>query len=525
MVLSLTACGGQTEQGAQQNSAPNDTQLEQQTERVIEYGIAGAWDSLMPYGSISASNYARIVYDKLYDRPVFIHADGTLSPRAASAWESIDDGYAIRFTLNENARFHDGTPVTSEHWAQTFSIITNPNCAILGRSNYAVISGTDEGGNLIDGEQLGVTVEDDYHFVLHFKKATTAEDFLLEYGRELYVLPTHLLSDIADEDLVSDEFWRAPIGSGPCVFVSEEPGSSITLTAFEDYYQGNDGYDRLHIRVVDKSNHLTALLSGDLDYYAFGNAVTGENISFAEENGLTVVKSESYNNFYELMFNNESLSDENLRKAISLSIDRARLADYTAGDLGTVASDYLLPDSTWRSYTAASEQDLDLARSYLDAAQYDGETLTLATTSARSGLAALLEQDLSAIGVQLELVTVDSASLFSGMTAGSYDLAIASHTPSALPLWFVESRFTADGGVFRSFDSRYRSDIAAVQTAMEPSERLAAMETLLQYLDEQTPFVPLFFTKLAYVESPTLSSVEYTASSFSNENIWDWVKQ
>ena len=49
----------------------------------INYGISNPWDSLMPYNSVSGSNYARIIYDKIYDRLAYVHADGTLSPRGA----------------------------------------------------------------------------------------------------------------------------------------------------------------------------------------------------------------------------------------------------------------------------------------------------------------------------------------------------------------------------------------------------------------------------------------------------------
>lgn len=46
----------------------------------MNYGISNPWDSLMPYYSVSGSNYARIIYDKLYDRLAYVQADGTCSP-------------------------------------------------------------------------------------------------------------------------------------------------------------------------------------------------------------------------------------------------------------------------------------------------------------------------------------------------------------------------------------------------------------------------------------------------------------
>ena len=495
-------------------------------ERVIRYAIGGAWDSLMPYGSVSGSNYARIIYDKIYDRPAFIHADGSLSPRAATSWETLEDGYALRFTLDELARFHDGGPVTANHWLETFQIVTNPLCHILGRSTFSVLTGTDEAGSLIPGETLGVTVEDKYTFTLHLKKPMTAEDFLLGYGRELYVLPTHMLTQIPPEELVESDFWRAPVGSGPCKFDSEVVGSSLSLRASAVYQFGCEGFDRLEIQVVDKANHLSAILSGDIDYFAFGNAVSGDNLTFAAAQGLNVIKSDAYTSFFELMLNNESIFEPEIRKVISLAIDRSRLAAYNAADLGVVAQDYLLPGNIYTTLLSVRwhEKDIAQAKEILERSSYAGETLTLATTAPRSGMAALMQQDLAEAGINVEIVTVDSAALFSGMSNGDYDMAIASHTPSALPLWFVEPRFTTDGGVFRTQDENYRLLMGNVSTAVAERERATGMTSLLHYLYYQTPFVPLFFTKLAYAESKTVTGIEYTASSFSNENVWAWEK-
>lgn len=96
----------------------------------------------MPYYSVSGSNYARIIYDKLYDRLAYVQADGTCQPRAAERWESADDGYSIVFFLNQKAAFHDGTPVTAQHWVDTITLVTNPACQTLGRTTFAGLAGT-----------------------------------------------------------------------------------------------------------------------------------------------------------------------------------------------------------------------------------------------------------------------------------------------------------------------------------------------------------------------------------------------
>ena len=233
LALSLAACGPEGKAA--------DT---------VRYGLSNAWDALMPYNSPSGSNYSRIIYDKIYDRLAYVHADGTLEPRAASSWESADGGTAALFHLDEKAAFHDGTPVTAEHWTDTIALLTDPACPTLGRSAFAVLSGTDDTGAAVPGEALGAEAVDKYTLKLTFKTPTTPEDFLLDKNREYYVLPTHLLEGTAPEDVMELALWDEPVGSGPCKFVSETPGSQLVLEANPDYQLGAPGFDRLVITVM-----------------------------------------------------------------------------------------------------------------------------------------------------------------------------------------------------------------------------------------------------------------------------------
>ncbi len=47
------------------------------------------------------------------------------------------------------------------------------------------------------------------------KTALPFESFWSHYDKTFYVLPEHLLSGIAEADLIKDDFWFSPVGSGP----------------------------------------------------------------------------------------------------------------------------------------------------------------------------------------------------------------------------------------------------------------------------------------------------------------------
>ena len=75
----LTACGSAPSDSSAPSGSPAPTQEQNSAQPVvINYGLSNPWDSLMPYNSPSGSNYSRMIYDKIYDRLVFVHAEGIL---------------------------------------------------------------------------------------------------------------------------------------------------------------------------------------------------------------------------------------------------------------------------------------------------------------------------------------------------------------------------------------------------------------------------------------------------------------
>lgn len=521
MVLGLVSCGNQPQQQSQTDTG---TETSGQAEGVnLNYGISNSWDSLMPYYSVSGSNYSRIIYDKLYDRLAYIQPDGTSSPRAATSWESADDGYAILFHLDEGAAFHDGTPVTAQHWVDTITLVTNPACNVLGRDTFAGLTGTDEIGAAIEGENLGAEAVDEYTLKLTFDNPVVPEEFLVEYNRDIYVLPTHLLTDIAPEDLVTSDFWQNPVGSGPCQFVSEVSGSTLVLSANKDYQLGAPGFDTLTITVMDKANLLTALIAGDLDYYTFGGSISEENRPVAEQAGFAVEEGTVPSTFYELMINNETVDSADLRHAIEKALDKELLCQQNTGSLGTVTNTSILPGTEYSRPAGESAYDPEGAKELLAQAGYDGETFTLACTSQRASLAALIQQNLADVGIQVEIETVDSATMFAGMSDGTYDLAVASHTPTSLPLWFTGSRFTADNNLFRVPDlSQYTTLLTALEEETNETARIDLVDEWEALLNQEMPFIPLWFSYALHVQSKTVTGIDYAAAACCNENVWQW---
>ena len=94
-----------------------------------------------------------------------------------------------------------------------------------------------------------------------------------------------------------------------------------------------------------------------------------------------------------------------------------------------------------------------------------------------------MQQELAEAGVAVVIETVDSATLFAGMADGKYDMAIASHTPGALPLWFTASRFAEGNNIFHVADlTPYTDYISAIQGEADQTRRQALVTEFQAFL-------------------------------------------
>lgn len=527
-VTGLTACSGGDGSSTSGSTGTASGESGGVYDTTITMAFTTAWDSLMPYASASGSMYTKELVSYIYDRLAFVSDGGTkLEPRAAESWESADDGYSIIFHLNPDCKWHDGEPVTAEDWVWTFELFTDPNAAANGITCDVgkELVGTDATGARVEGETFGAEAVDETTLKLTFKSLWTPEDFLAKYCRDISVLPKHLLEDIPIEDMVSDDFWSAPIGSGPCIFESETIGSEIYLKANRDYQYPVNGFGTLKCVVMSASNTLQAEISGDIDLVCLGNSVSVADSEVAKASGIEIGTNETGTSFTEMILNNESM-DTNLRLAIYYALDREQGAEIATQGLGYVVDSYVLPFSDYCNTELSRSRDVEKAKECLAQSDYDGRKLKFAVGSNRAEVAAYFQQNLAEAGINCEIINVDVATMFSGLTDGTYDMGISGHTGSAYPLWFAYTLMASSFGntYYRVSDPTYEEIYNQIVSEADDAKRRELINEFQQYIFDNAPWIPLWFANSMYMISPHVSGVDYNAGSFCNDNIWEWVK-
>ncbi|MBR0280966.1 MAG: ABC transporter substrate-binding protein [Oscillibacter sp.] len=512
LLLTLTACGG----GA-------DGDNDGTSEKVINMAFTTAWGSFNPYYSTSTTMYELSLYDKIFDKLAFTDMAGAdILPRAATRWESADDGKAAIFYLNENASWSDGEKATAHDWAFTANLLAAPDSAFSTRVFTNILAGTDADGVRIEGETFGAEAIDDTTFKLTFKEVTDPDDFLLHYNRKFLVLPEHLLGNVDPAKILDAEFWKNPVGSGPCVYVSQITGSEMTLAPNPYYQLGGGNWDKLVLRVLDSASRLTVLLSGEIDMIALGANISPDNVPTAEANGFEVYEGETQNFFMEALINEKNIPDARIRQALHYAVDKDAIIASAQKDVGIPAYSYEMVNTVYHDPSLAFPRDVEKAKALLKEAGYDGRAYTFAFASKRENIASLLAQQWQEAGININMVIVDVATMFSGLTSGAYDLGLSGHSASAYSLWF-ETEFPANNTAPDYVPDPVRADyVARIGATIDKDAKIALVQEYQRYLAEQTWFIPIYFVGEYWVKTSRVSGIKNSASLMCNDNVWEW---
>ena len=547
--LCLTACSGTTtttetaaatetepaavEETAAEPAAEPTVEVSEDGETII-WGMSTLWSTLMPF---SNNNYYNgIVTSMIYDRLVYVDVEGNVNPRGAESWSMSEDGKTITFNLNQNAVFHDGTPVTAADWVWSLQLLTKEGVGFSDQSLMNVFEGTDDAGVELSADSLAVTANGDYSFSLTFKEVTNMESFLMSKAYFMSVLPSALLKDIAPADIAGADFWNAPIGSGPAVFVSQtSDGTELTLARNTDYYMGSANWGTMIFRQCDAASASSAMLTGEIDI-AYAPIANDEALAMNGSEGITMDMRDEATQVYVIAVNNSLITDSRIRQAVNYAINKDNICTLLTGESSVSLADpmelYITDSNKYYPSDLTPVQDTAKAAELLDAAKadgYDGKFVLAAPDAGqRAEIAVLVGQDLEAVGFEVEIVTIDAATMMSDLKAGeegTYDGGIIIYGITPDPMSRNDIISASNRSVLSLVDTTYEEMQAAIGAEQDADQRAQLISDYFAYLEEEMPAVWMVGKKQNYVYSSKLGNVTDDLIEIARYNVpvWDWV--
>jgi peptide/nickel transport system substrate-binding protein len=418
----------------------------------------------------------------LFDDLLIRDAHFNVLPGLAERWETPDPLTYI-FHLHPGVRFHDGRPLTSRDVKWTFDSLLQGRLRSTKTSTYRFVDRID--------------APDDTTVVFRLKEPSATLLWNLS-GAAIGIVPYGS----------GEELGQRPIGSGPFRFVSAEMDKEVVIERNEDYWGAKTHLRRVRFVVVpDTTTRVLELRKGSADLES--NGLTLDMVvALEKEPELQVLHAPGTVLAY-LAFNlrDPILRDVRVRQALALAIDRQPLIHYLMRDFARPAASILPPESwAYSADVAVYPHDPQRARQILDDAGYrvvNGARfhLTMKTSTEESTrlLAAVLQQQLREVGIALDIRTFESATFFSDVTRGEFQMYSlrwvgGNEDPDMFEMVFHSARF-APQGVNRGFYRNPRVDALIDQARQESDQntRQRLYAEIQRILADELPYINLWY--------------------------------
>lgn len=323
--------------------------------------------------------------------------ENNIVPSLAKSWEVDDANNTYTFHLEENVKWHDGKPFTAEDVKFTIEAIMKPENESEIASNYE------------DIEEIKVV--DDHTITFKLKEMNVAFTEYMSIG----IVPKHLLEG---EDMLSSDYFRFPIGTGPYKIKSWDQGQSIVLEKNSHYFKGEPNIENIVFKIVEDDNAKSLQLkSGELDLAL----VTPKDAKLFEDNENFTCYNANTSDYRGIMYNfNNDFWKENkgIIPAINYGIDRQAIIDTVLLGQGEVAygplqnNKFNNPDVEKFNYNPAKAKEIIEAEGWSEGKEgiYEkkGKNLEFTITcmegdQVRVDIASIVAQQLKEIGVNVKI--------------------------------------------------------------------------------------------------------------------------
>jgi peptide/nickel transport system substrate-binding protein len=294
------------------------------------------------YTSPGGSEVEDLITDGLSD------LDGADVPQAKLAeavpafenglWRILPDGRTeTTWKIRENARWHDGTAVSTDDLLFTMTVMRDRELPVFRDATYDLI------------EQ--VQASDARTFTVTWSQPFIQADTL--FSKDLaQPLPKHLLEGTYTNDkanFLQIPFWNAEfVGAGPYRVKSFTAGAGLVLTAFDDYVLGRPRIDEIEVRFIpDPTTLLANVYSGAVEA-TMGRGIQLDLALQAKEQwaaGQPIMAPASRVVIFPQFIDPtpSAIADRRFRRAMLYALDRQQIVDTLQSGVTPVAHAFLSP--------------------------------------------------------------------------------------------------------------------------------------------------------------------------------------
>jgi peptide/nickel transport system substrate-binding protein len=439
----------------------------------------------------------------------FSNQELELEPRLAESWEPNEDGTVWTFQIRPGVQFHSGATLTANDVKETFDKLIDPDTGSANAQSAL-------GGVLSPG---GIEAPDDATVVFNLDAPNGSFPTLVSSANyNAIIIPADL--DPAD--------WGETFeGTGPFRLERFTPRVGATFVRNENYWGEPANPDRMELRFYDEEGPMVTALQGDEVDFVEHFSVSGGRTLLDDPNVQVIAIRTATHRQLHMRTDKEPFTDNRVRQAIALTLDRPALVDGLWEGRADIGNDspfapvYPVTDTT----VPQRAQNLDEARQLLaDAGMADGFSVDLATWNGFEipDLAQVVKDNAAQIGVTINLKITDAATYYGEGVFGKSRwldsvMGITDYGHRPVPNVYLTAALSGDPkvGVWNSahfkndeYDQLVRDYVAALDLESQRSIARQIQELLL----EETPIIFPYFYHFLSAAKPNLANAVSAAT-------------
>lgn len=469
-------------------------------------------------------NLSSLIYSGL----VRLNSQGEVVNDLAETIEISEDKLTYTVTLRNDARFHDGIPVSADDVIFTIGKIVDPLIKSPRRGNWE-----------------GVSIETQDTRTISFKLKKPYTPFI--YNLTIGILPRHIWKNVTADEFSFSQFNTLPVGSGPYRVERVERNEG----GIPDYYKLTPSHNLSEARPFISSLVFRFYPSETLLIEAYNSGevesvggISPESLVELKERNAQIIHSPLPRVF--AVFFNQSQSkpflDKSVRRALDLTAPREAIVENVLGGFG-VAIDSPLPSQNAKGISNASStaERLETARLLLAEAGWklNSETGVLEKKSGNATMplsfsistgdalelkevALTLKAAWEELGAKVDILTFETGELnqsvirprhFDALLFGE----VVGREADLYPFWHSSQR--NDPGLNIALYANSRAD-KFLEQARSVSDPELAQEAYLDFVEElrkDTPAIFLYSPSFLYVVPDKVKGVSLDSLSVSQD--------
>ncbi|TDE14248.1 ABC transporter substrate-binding protein [Jiangella asiatica] len=353
-------------------------------------------ENLDPHGAASLDAGTQLAARAIFSQLVVSSGPGEFEGELAESWEPNADTSEWTFTLREGVEFSDGTPVTSADVVASFERVLAGDGPLAGNfGGYAAAAPDDS--------------------TVVFTSGTPDAAFLGKIS-SFFVTP---------QAAANEGFFQEPIGSGPFVVESFEPGATLQLAPNPGYWDGEPALDSLEFQSIPEvAARMTALQTGEIDITW---AMPDDQIAQLKSDSNLTVENVASPAVFTMWMNSSTpaLQDPAVRRALWQAVDFESIIGSLYPETGTPADSPISPAVLGYAPQEPVPYDPEAAKAALDAAGFDYENTVIRWQFSQANFRNFVDavvSDLAEIGVTVEPMEKEQAVFLEDLLALNWDM-------------------------------------------------------------------------------------------------------